>query len=150
MKESSNSANTTSVDICKRLGVRASSEEILELIHHVQSGVPVAVAATAAGVSIEDAQRPLLAMLIAKADAGYEAALVRVLSKAAMHDWHAAAFVLERRYPERWGRRQAERKSTEASTMRIRVAVPEAAREAAAADVNGEPSATRATGKDET
>jgi hypothetical protein len=29
---------------------------------------------------------------------------VRGIERAARHDWRAAAFVLERRWPDRWGR----------------------------------------------
>lgn len=34
-----------------------------------------------------------------------ELALVSGITKAAEHDWHAAAWHLERRYPDRWGRK---------------------------------------------
>jgi hypothetical protein len=49
-----------------------------------------------------------------------------MISAAAEHDWHAAAFLLERRYPGRWGREQAERRGkVDASEVRLRVAVKE-------------------------
>ena len=43
--------------------------------------------------------------LIERARAGAEAANVRVIKEAAVKSWQAAAWLLERQYPERWGQR---------------------------------------------
>jgi transposase len=40
------------------------------------------------------------------AEALSEARLVVLIARAAVHDWKAAAWLLERRYPERWARRR--------------------------------------------
>lgn len=103
-------------------GVDASSDQFLALAKHVRAGATLEVALAASGVSLEDAQRPLVASMIAKAEAEYEATLQRVVTAAAAKDWHAAAFILERRFPEHWGRSQAEHRGLAAA--RFRVAVP--------------------------
>lgn len=45
---------------------------------------------------------------IKKAEAIAEAQRLQVISKASHENWQAAAWYLERRYPDRWGRRKHE------------------------------------------
>jgi hypothetical protein len=116
------------------LDIKASPEQILELVGHLQAGLPIAVAAVAAGIPPRESGYPRLAGIAAKVEAEYEARLMRMLSHAAVRDWHAAAFLLERRFPERWGRHQAEERAKAASSVRVRVAVPQASPEEHAAD----------------
>jgi hypothetical protein len=42
---------------------------------------------------------------VKKAEAAAEAKRIQIITEAAKEDWKAAAWYLERRYPERWGRR---------------------------------------------
>ena len=49
-----------------------------------------------------------------RADLEAELACLRQIKEAAQHgDWRAAAWMLERRYPEKWGRRRARRDESE-------------------------------------
>jgi transposase len=43
---------------------------------------------------------------LSRAEAESEVALVAIVRKAAVDDWRAAAHLLERRWPETWGRRE--------------------------------------------
>ena len=79
-------------------------------------GVPVKLAAAATDVSPRSVRRWLhegdLRERVAEvraterqADATSEARLVVLVTLAARHDWRAAKWMLERRWPERWGPR---------------------------------------------
>ena len=114
--------------------VKASSEQIMELVGHLQAGLPIAVAVAAAGIPPRESGYPRLAWIAAKVEAEYEARLMRMVSNAAARDWHAAAFLLERRFPERWGRHQAEERAKAASSVRVRVAIPKVSPAEQAAD----------------
>jgi transposase len=47
---------------------------------------------------------PLFAREVEKAEAQYAGRLLRVIDKASGLQWQAAAWILERRFPEQWGR----------------------------------------------
>src|ERR1700690_2443437 len=116
------------------LVIKASPEQILELVGHPQAGLPTPVAPAAAGTPPRKSRYPRLAWVAAKVEAEYEARLMRMVSNAAARDWHAAAFLLERRFPERWGRHQAEERAKAASSVRVRVAIPKVSPAEQAAD----------------
>lgn len=118
----------------KLLGIQASPDDIWTLLEHLRNGAPLRIAAAAAGIPLEETRSPALALVIAKMEAAYEAAMMKFVTHAATRDWHAAAFLLERRFPERWGRHQAEERAKAASGARVRVAVPEASPEEQTAD----------------
>jgi hypothetical protein len=106
------------------------AEAFLKMFNYVRKGVPPTVAAAAARVPKAEVERsmsdPAFAVVVAGSEAVHEAFLLEVITNAAQHDWHAAAFLLERRYPGRWGREQVERRGrAEASEVRVRVAVKE-------------------------
>lgn len=53
-------------------------------------------------------ERPYVEFLeaIKKAEAAAEASRIKLITNAAIEDWKAAAWYLERRFPDRWGRRE--------------------------------------------
>jgi len=77
----------------------------------VADGLPYKSAAAAAGISHETVcqwqrQFPEFSDAVQLALAKAEVALVRLIRRAAAKgNWKASAWLLERRYPERWGRR---------------------------------------------
>jgi hypothetical protein len=85
-----------------------------DLVLMLGAGVPTAIAARAVGVSERSVERWLqgeLRQRVAEArarsreqtDAVSEARLVVLISLAAKDNWRAAAWLLSRRWPERWG-----------------------------------------------
>ena len=87
-----------------------------DLVVLLAAGVPVPVAARSVGISRRTLDRWLRQdelrerVLQARAagpvssEAVTEARMVVLLARAAQFDWHAAAWWLERRWPERWAR----------------------------------------------
>lgn len=88
------------------------------ILSYLASGNYVATACAAAGVSrrtyytwLEEAQAQPdsvygeFALLVAKAEAAAEAANIQVIKKASAVSWQAAAWLSERKYPDRWGQR---------------------------------------------
>lgn len=75
------------------------------LVAALRAGAYLDVAARASGVDVDALDdHPELLERIATARAEGEVASVAVISQAARSNWQAAAWLLEREYPDRWGR----------------------------------------------
>lgn len=85
-----------------------------DLVLLLGAGVPNTIAARAVGVSERSVERWMQGDLRqrvaearargqAQADAASEARLVVLIALAAKENWRAAAWLLSRRWPERWG-----------------------------------------------
>ena len=92
---------------------KLTPELTARLTQMLRSGVPLATAVPAAGVSKrtylewlarDEPMYVAFAEAVEEARARGEAALVAVISRAAPAQWQAAAFLLERGHPERWAR----------------------------------------------
>jgi hypothetical protein len=80
------------------------------LVQALQAGNTRRAAATYAGVDERTVERWAasnvgFAALLTRAEAESEVALVALVRQAASKDWRAAAHLLERRWPDSWGRR---------------------------------------------
>jgi hypothetical protein len=99
------------------------------LIHNVSTGATLELAADAAGIHIstlhnwrtqgdadldagKDTQYSRLVDALSRARADGELALVSLIRSHGLTDWRAAAWLLERRAPKRWGRDGAADPST--------------------------------------
>jgi transposase len=83
-------------------------EAAAKVIEATRKGLTRAVAARAAGISPttlykELRENPQFAQAIKEAQASGEEALVDIIKGHAFETWQAAAWLLERRYPERYG-----------------------------------------------
>jgi hypothetical protein len=85
------------------------SERVQQLIAMLRAGNYLDVACRAAGVAVEDLadwveRSDELARQVAQAVAEGEARAVTQIAQAARENWQAAAWLLERQFPERWAR----------------------------------------------
>jgi hypothetical protein len=77
---------------------------VVKALGLVQNGAHPQLAAAAAEALPQDLAR--VSALVQRLEAGHEFNLMRMVDRAAERDWRAAAWLLERRYPERWARRE--------------------------------------------
>jgi hypothetical protein len=82
-----------------------SPELVQQLVAMLRAGNYLEVAAQAAGVELgELLGRPELCDQVGAARAEGEVRGITQIARAATENWQAAAWLLERQYPERWGR----------------------------------------------
>lgn len=79
------------------------------IIAAIEAGATYDLAAAAAGISTDTLgrwrkEKPLFAELMREAEGKGAVKLLRVIDTAAVDDWRAAAWKLERRYPREYGR----------------------------------------------
>lgn len=80
-------------------------------VEAIEAGVTYADAAACAGIAESTwhmwmKRSPAFREAIAAASARVELRCLQIINEAMVKDWRAAAWFLERRFPERWGNRQ--------------------------------------------
>jgi len=90
---------------------KRTPERAEKILAALRQGMTIATAVRAAGLGLSAfktwrASDEAFAAAIKKAIAEGEAALVGVVQRATPKHWQAAAWLLERRWPERWARRE--------------------------------------------
>lgn len=100
--------------------LKCTPELINQIAALVSSGNYIETACQISGISRstfydwkkkgEEGKRPFLEFLdtIKKAEAIAEAKRIQLISQASEENWQAAAWYLERRFPERWGRKKVD------------------------------------------
>jgi hypothetical protein len=82
-----------------------AAELVAQLVSMLRAGNYLEVAAVAAGVSVAELlEHPALRDEIEAARAEGEVRAIARIAAAATESWQAAAWLLERQYPDRWGR----------------------------------------------
>ena len=84
-------------------------ETVQKILNALRAGNYLTTAARYAGVNVKTVQRwmemyPEFALDVEQADASGEIRNIAIIQKAAERSWQAAAWLNERKYPERWGR----------------------------------------------
>lgn len=90
---------------------KLTPEREQRLLAAIRAGSTYRAAAAAAGISEDTLARWVKrsaanAEALTRAEGESEVALVAIIRAAAPHDWRAAAHLLERRWPDSWGRRE--------------------------------------------
>ena len=96
-----------------------SPEIVTQITALLKAGITISSACEIVGISRQTyynwaEKHPEFAEKVKKAIAESELRAVKIILDAAKRDWKAAAWFLERRFPDRWGRRdkiEAEQKS---------------------------------------
>ena len=91
--------------------VKRSPEREQRVLQALRNGNTRTAAARCAGIEIHTLERwakrsAQFAQALSRAEAESQVALVAIVRQAAASDWRAAAHLLERRWPDEWGRRE--------------------------------------------
>lgn len=90
----------TGADRCRVHSEHADPDQLRRLLDLLRAGNYLEIAARAAGVELDTLDR----LLLEQAQAEGEALAIARIARAAAENWQAAAWLLERQFPERWGR----------------------------------------------
>lgn len=89
--------------------MKRSEKKIAALVEAIETGVSIESACSIAGIHrstwYEWRERPEIRERLDRALANAETALLSSIRDAGRDDWRAAAWILERRYPETWSKR---------------------------------------------
>lgn len=101
---------------------KRTAERVERILEALSGGQTRRVAAACGGVSDDTLRRWIMAdrelsKRVSAAESQAEIALVTCIRNAANHDWRAAAWLLERRDPERWSIRYQQHLSVHAMTQ---------------------------------
>ncbi len=93
--------------------MKRSPKKIQALVEAIETGLSIESACKLVGIHrstfYEWRERPEISSQIDRALAVAEAALLGSIREAGRGDWRASAWILERRYPESWSRRDTSR-----------------------------------------
>jgi hypothetical protein len=100
-------------------------ERVEALIKALEAGLPHSQACDIVGLGHRTfyawkASKPEFASEVARAEAKVVVDLLGIINRASEQHWQAAAWILERRWPERWGRRVIQHDNS-AAPMKIEV-----------------------------
>lgn len=111
---------------------RAKDRELVSavVLNYVRNGLPIAQACLAAGVSTRTFREwkkvsPPLSAALKKAESEFELKHIQNINVHASESWQASAWILERKFPERYAKRVINVEPKQVDSSGILVKVPE-------------------------
>lgn len=111
---------------------RAKDRELVSavVLNYVRNGLPIAQACLAAGVSARTFREwkkvsPPLSAALKKAESEFELKHIQNINVHASESWQASAWILERKFPERYAKRVINVEPKQVDSSGILVKVPE-------------------------